>query len=181
MNRPSLSGLVKDLFSRRGREASAARRRQRDRLGDGRIEQLEERRVMAFDLMSAYATTSDNPFFVAGGTTQKLTEAPQQITLRFSPGVKIDSSSLGSISILRSGGDASFGNANDTPLSASSLQLLVNDAPNQNEVVIRFADTLPDDTYRITIGAGLKTTANDTATPKTLDFRLDLEIGRAHV
>jgi hypothetical protein len=176
MNRSSLSDLVKDLFSRRGREALSTRRRQRERMGDGRIEQLESRRVMAFDLVSAYATTSDDPFFVFGQATKTITEAPQQITLRFSPGAKIDPATLGNISIVRSGGAldgfAPAGTKTDVPIVPGSIT--VNDLPNDNEVVVRFADTLPDDTYRITIGAGLKTTANDTATPMSLDLRLDL-------
>ena len=175
MNRPSLSGLVKDLFSRRGRESTASRRRQRERLGDGRIEQLEERRVMAFDLVAAYAA-SDAPFFVSGQSSATLNEAPQQITLKFSPGIKIDASSLGAISVVRSGGAGDgFGNAGskaDVAIVPGSIT--VDDLPNENQVVIRFAETLPDDTYRITVGAELKTTTNDTATPRSVDFRLDL-------
>ena len=66
---------------------------------------------MAFDLVSAYAE-SFTPFYVTGdsGSPPTLVESPQQITLRFSPGVVIDGSaaSLGSISMRRSGrgGDA---------------------------------------------------------------------------
>jgi hypothetical protein len=175
MNRSSLSGLVNDLFSRRGRESLSSRRRQRERIGDGRIEQLEERRVMAFDLVAAYAQ-SDAPFFVSGQSQATLNEAPQQITLKFSPGIKIDASSLGAISVMRSGGAGDgFGNAGskaDVTIVPGSIT--VDDLPNENQVVIRFAETLPDDTYRIMVGAGLKTTANDTATPRSVDFRLDL-------
>jgi hypothetical protein len=175
MNRSSLSGLVNDLFSRRGRESLSSRRRQRERMGDGRIEQLEERRVMAFDLVAAYAQ-SDAPFFVSGQSQATLNEAPQQITLKFSPGIKIDASSLGAISVMRSGGAGDgFGNAGskaDVTIVPGSIT--VDDLPNENQVVIRFAETLPDDTYRITVGAGLKTTTNDTATPRSVDFRLDL-------
>jgi len=140
------------------------------------VERLEDRRVMAFDLVSAYAM-SDAPFFVAGGSAQTLTEAPQQMTLRFSPGVKIDPATLGSISIVRSGGAGdAFGNGNDVAIAPGSI--LVNDLPNQNEVVIRFADTLPDDSYRITVGGGaggLKTLPGDTmAATRSFDVRLDL-------
>jgi hypothetical protein len=178
MNRPPLSALVKDLFSRRGRESASTRRRQRERLSEGRIEQLEERRVMAFDLVSAYATTSDDPFFRVGEEARTLNESPQQITLRFSPGITIDPATLGSISVVRSGGatdpfGSGGGKADVTLVSGVDYLPLVNDLPNQNEVVIRFTSTLPDDTYRISVGAGLRT-SNDSATPRTLDFRLNL-------
>ncbi len=131
---------------------------------------------MAFDLVSAYATTSDDPFFKLGEVSKTLTEAPQQITLRFSPGVKIDPTTLGSISVVRSGpGSDALGNGTDVTLVRGTDYLpLVNDLPNQNEVVIRFTDTLPDDNYRISVGAGLRTTGSDTATPRSIDFRLDL-------
>lgn len=174
------SSSVQEVFRRRGpkREGITRRRHQSHEARPG--ERLEDRRVMAFDLVAAFAT-SDAPFFVAGSTSgQPLTEAPQQMTLRFSPGVKIDPATLGSISIVRSGGgNDPFGNGNDVTLPATSLQRLVNDVPNQNEVVIRFAETLPDDTYRIVVGGGatgLKTLAGDTlaAASRSFDVRLDL-------
>jgi hypothetical protein len=180
MNRPPLSALVKDLFSRRGRESASTRRRQRERLSEGRIEQLEERRVMAFDLVSAYAQ-SDTPFFVIGQSEAKLSEAPQQITLRFSPGVKIDPATLANISVVRSGGAGdgfgAGGTQGDVTIAPGSI--FVSDVPNQNEVVIRFAETLPDDSYRITVGGGangLKSVGGDTlaAASRSIDVRLDL-------
>ena len=149
---------------RRGREVSCP-------------ERLEDRRVMAFDLVSAYSASGDAPFYQTGGTTQTLTEAPQQVTLRFSPGVNIDPATVGSISIVRSGGAGdAFGNGNDVAIVPGSI--LVNDLPNRNEVVIRFTDTLPDDSYRITVAGGaggLKTVPGDTmATTHTVDVRLNL-------
>lgn len=111
---------------------------------------------MAFGLVSAYAAASE-PFYVVGQITPTLDVAPQQITLRFSPGVQINAASLNAISVLRSGGDGVFGNSNDasvTPVDSFG-SITVDDSPNQNQVVIRFADALVDDTYRITVGAGL--------------------------
>jgi hypothetical protein len=175
----SWATLVRDLFSRR-------RARRLDRLPRSRPisrlasvhrgEPLEERRLMAFDLVSAYATTSDDPFFKLGEASKTLTEAPQQITLRFSPGAKIDPATLGAITVVRSGpGSDPLGNGTDVSLVSGTDYLpLVNDLPNQNEVVIRFTDTLPDDIYRISVGAGLRTTGSSTATPRSFDFRLDL-------
>ena len=132
---------------------------------------------MAFDFLSAYAS-SDSPFYVSGQATPTLTEAPTQVTLRFSPGVVIDSSaaSLGSVSVRRSGrgGDAFGlgGSFADTAVEFGSI--LVDDAPNQNQIVIRFKDTLPDDSYQIVIGAGLRSANRGTVNASTIDLRLQL-------
>ncbi|MCX7413819.1 MAG: Ig-like domain-containing protein [Planctomycetia bacterium] len=132
---------------------------------------------MAFDLVAAYAAaTNEQPFFVSGQSAATLNEAPQQIVLKFSPGVKIDAGTLGAISVVRSGGagDGFGGAGSKADVTVVPGSITVDDLPNENQVVIRFAETLPDDTYRITVGAGLKTTTNDTARPTNLDFRLDL-------
>jgi hypothetical protein len=134
---------------------------------------------MAFDLVSAYAE-SLTPFYVSGDAlaTPTLIESPQQITLRFSPGVVIDSSSasLGSVSVRRSGrgGDAfgPGGSFADTAVEFGSI--LVDDAPNQNQIVIRFKDTLPDDSYQIIVGAGLRSANRGTVNASTIDLRLQL-------
>ena len=173
---------IRGLFARR-RQAVVARRQRRGReLNRG--EQLEERRVMAFDIVAAFAQ-SDTPFFVNGQSAATLTEAPQQITLRFSSGAKIDSTTLGAITVTRAGGDGVIGNANDinvTPANGVGI-VTVDDFPNQNQVVLRFAETLPDDLYRITIGGGLKTVAGGPSAPAdsfrngnefNLNVRLDI-------
>ncbi len=119
---------------------------------------LEQRRLLAFDLVQALAT-SDRPFFLAGTnySTAALTEAPPEISLRFSVGAKIDPTTLASgITIVRSGGlNDAFANGNDVVVTPGFLG--VDDAPNENRVIIRFAESLPNDSYRITIGASLKT------------------------
>ena len=148
------------------------------------LEQLEPRRVMAFDFVTAF-TRADQ--FLDDGAT--LREAPQQITLRFSPGTTIDPQSLGSISVVRSGraGDAfgtggSFADVDVVGGTArpGSYFVSVDDLPNQNQVTIRFAETLPDDDYTIHVSAdpttGLKTAgAGETLSqPVAFDLRLDL-------
>lgn len=118
---------------------------------------------MAFDLVAAYAE-SETPFFLKDATPASATlgQSPQQITLRFTPGTQIDPTTLGSISVQRVGG------ASITPGS-----VLVDDVPNGNQVVIRFAETLTDGTYRVVIGDGLKSGA-DSVRPTSLDIRLDI-------
>ena len=129
---------------------------------------------MAFDLVAAYAE-STAPFYVKDVNvgTVELNDAPQQITLKFGPGVQIDPATLSAISIVRSGGAGdAFGNGNDVTIVPGSV--LVDDLPNQNQVVIRFNQTLQDDSYRIIVGPDLASSANGKATPVTIDLRLDL-------
>lgn len=168
---------VGGAFARRRQAAGARRRRDRDL---HRGEHLEERRVLAFDFVSAFPNAGQ--FITPNAVLQ---EAPQQITLRFSPGAKIDAATLGAISIVRAGGDGGFANGNDvtmTPQNGIGI-VAVDDMPNQNQVVLRFAESLPDDLYKITIGGGLKTVAGGPNAPAesfrnggsySLDFRLDL-------
>ncbi|NBX29350.1 hypothetical protein EBR04_02680, partial [bacterium] len=152
---------VPGLFERRTSRAEARRRSRANR--NGHLERLEERRVMAFDLVAAFAE-SDAPFFLKDATPASATlgQAPQQIRLLFTPGTQIDPATLaGNIVVQR--GDATI-----TPGSIS-----VDDAPNGNQVVIRFAETLTDGTYRIVVGEGLKS-GTDTVRPTSLDIRLDI-------
>ncbi len=141
------------------------------------MEHLEERRVMAFDFMAAY-TGNDTPFYVSG-VPPTLFEAPSQITLRLSPGATIDASTLSGITVVRSGGAGDgFGTAGTkTDVSVVPGRITVGDLPNQNDVVIRFAETLPDDSYRIKISGSVKTTGGESfrnGSSFTLNMRLDL-------
>jgi hypothetical protein len=154
---------------------------QRRRIRDGRVgqpERLEDRRLLAFDLVAAYSA-ADLPFWAKGvntANTATLAEAPQQITLRFTPGVTINASTLSGISMRSDGTDNVFGTPDDVsvmPTGGLGI-VVVDDVPHGNQVVIRFAATLPDDTYRIDIGGSLASTAaNDFARPFSLDVRLD--------
>lgn len=161
MRRSSWLASVQGLFTHRKSASVAARRGRRS--VPGHLERLEERRVMAFDLVAAFAE-SETPFFLKDATPASATlgQSPQQLTLRFTPGTQIDPATLGSISVQRVGG------ATITPGS-----VLVDDAPNGNQVVIRFAETLTDGTYRVVIGDGLKSGA-DSVRPTSLDIRLDI-------
>ena len=79
---------VRELFAHRRKVRGRPIRNRAARQSWSQLEQLEERRVMAFDLVTAYATTSDDPFFKVGESVKTLTEAPQQITLKFNEKVQ---------------------------------------------------------------------------------------------
>ncbi|MFM8494730.1 MAG: fibronectin type III domain-containing protein [Planctomycetia bacterium] len=172
--------LISQLFDSRSRWNKRRVGHRSRRVVPG--ERLEQRRLLAFDLVAAFGPGPD-PFFASGvtGNSVTLNSAPQQITLRFSPGVKIDPATLGNISIVRSGaagdGFGILGTRTDVAITPGHIS--VNDLPNENEVIVRFAETLPDDSYRITVlggATGLRTMAGDTlaANHRSIDVRLDL-------
>ena len=84
--------------------------------------------MLAVDMVAAYAQ-SDIPFYWEGQASATLAEAPREITLRFTLGAKIDPSTLGSISIVRSGGaNDPLGNANDVDVIPGAI--VRDSAPN---------------------------------------------------
>ena len=97
---------------------------------------------MAFDFVAAFPNFGN---LIEEGAT--LREAPQQITIRFSPGSRIDPATLGAISIVRAGADGTFGGVDDSNVTPTGFVgiVAVDDFPNENQVVLRFAENLPDD------------------------------------
>jgi hypothetical protein len=134
------------------------------------LEQLEDRRVMAIFVLP------NNGELLNEGDTRTL--APQDLTLRFTDIPGLDPATIASgIRLTRAGGDGLFGQANDVTIQPGFLGLGV----NNREVIMRFAETLPDDTYRVTIVGAGTTPLRDTAgiainggVDFTLNFRLDL-------
>ena len=79
--------------------------------------------------------------------------APNELTLQFNPGQVIDGSTVdGNVTVTRAGHDGTFGDGNEVPVTIGFVG--VGDQPE--EVVVRFAENLPDDHYRITIAPGLQ-------------------------
>ena len=172
MNRMGWASTLRGLFRRqkRGRERLRQVRRQQT---DRRMESLEQRRLLAVDFVSA-SVVDGEAFFIARedqGGASVLNESPQQVTFRFTPGVEIDPSSLDGISVLRSGGRGdgfgSDGNLEDVVVTPGVL--LVDDLPARNQVVIRFAETLPDDTYRFKISSEIDPATGEISGLRTTD------------
>ena len=115
------------------------------------------------ELVSVFAGSQESPIFnsavnfaetIDGDRVIPLANAfpaqvaPSQLTFRFAEGQQmVDDEAIltGGIQIVRSGGDDSFGESNDTLVDYGWIG--IGDDPN--EVVVRFAETLPDDLYRI--------------------------------
>ncbi len=148
------------------------------------VETLEEKIVLsAFDLVTVIPNQG---VFLANNTT--LSEAPRELTLRFSPGQTIDTTTLSAITVTRAGLDGIFDDP-ATPAIESSDDVsvglgYVGAGDNPNEVIVRFASTLPDDKYQVRIQAtganALGGNVGDSLTPdngktyKSFNYELDL-------
>ncbi|MFO0999999.1 MAG: pre-peptidase C-terminal domain-containing protein [Planctomycetaceae bacterium] len=104
--------------------------------------------------------------------------APRELTLQFNPGQLISTTNLSSaIQVTRGGVDRTLNGVGDVPVTIGFVG--IGDHPE--EVVVRFAETLPDDVYRITIkgtgGTPLKNQGNEIfngGVDLNRNFRLDL-------
>lgn len=139
-----------------------------------RLESLEERRLLASHL-ELVGVQPDGEDFIADGDIRH--QAPTTMRFVFSGNQSIDPATLDGIQLTRAGGDGAFGDANDVFIQPGYIGL--SDMPN--EVILRFAETLPDDDYRIDIsGTGpgaLRNTDGDRfqgGEDEQIEFRLDL-------
>ncbi len=163
-----LSALKK---SRKAQKLAHSQKHEPRRLN---LEALEDRRVMA--VTPPVFILPNNGVLLNQGETRTI--APRDLTFRFTELNAIDPATIPTGIILqRAGQDGVFGNANDVRITPGFIGL----GTNAREVVMRFADNLPDDTYRVTIvGAGMTPLRDTAGNPFNgavnfvLDFRLDL-------
>ena len=134
-----------------------------------RMEPFEERILLAIDGPQLLAAIPQTGIVINQGTV--LSQAPREILLRFSE--PINPSTIGaSIHFVRSSDDV-WGNGNDVTVLPGYIG--IEDAPN--EVIVRFAENLPDDAYRMTIDSTLQATDGDAfngGQSLIRDFSLDL-------
>ncbi len=162
-----------------GLRSKSLRRQQRDQarhqtLRALQVETLEERRLMAANLELIGVQPNGDEFLENGDVRHT---APTNLRFVFSGNQSIDASSLGGIVVTRAGGDGAFGDASDIIIQPGYIGL----GDSSNEVLLRFAQNLPDDEYRIDIkGTGstpLRNTAGDAfrgGVDQQIEFRLDL-------
>ncbi len=115
------------------------------------------------------------------------TVAPRSLTFRFDQSQSIDPSTFDGIRITRAGGDGLLGTTDDILVRPGLVTL---GDISQNEVVVRFAENLPDDHYRIDVFAfddpgqrivALRNLAGEALVPRVaatrgeqIDFQLQL-------
>ncbi|MFO0913884.1 MAG: NF038122 family metalloprotease [Pirellulales bacterium] len=137
-------------------------------------EVLEDRRLMAIGPQLVGINPSGQQLLVGG---QTLGTAPTDLTFKFDQNQVIDATTLSGIRLTRAGFDGVVGNGNDVFVTPGFLG--IGDSPNV--VVMRFAETLPDDTYRIDVlGSGSSAVKNvqgdrfNNGIDFSLQFRLNL-------
>lgn len=136
-------------------------------------EQLEDRTLLA----GASLVNIEPNIDIALTEGEIYNQAPKELTFQFTPGQQIDPASLGGIQIVRSGLDGTFNDGNEVIIQPGFIGL--GDAPN--EVIVRFAESLPDDNYQITIfGTGATPLLNQNGeafqdgVDQVVNFELDL-------
>ncbi len=178
----TLYGSQRSRFKRRTKQERTSQRRLL-------LEALEDRRLLAAGPRLAGIQPNNSVLFSFENPADNVRSvAPRELNIRFDEDQRIDSTTLNAIHITRAGLDGIFGNTDDQVITPGFIGVTA--APDENEVVVRFAETLPDDVYRVEIfGAGsatpLKNLRNESYVPTltdndgnptkdTIDFTLDL-------
>lgn len=129
------------------RNSSETRQSSRDRLRRTLLERLEQRQLLAAGPQLIGIQPNEGAL-IENGVTQNV--APRVLTFRFDDGQVIHPSTLDAIQITRAGTDGTLGTADDVRIQPGSVSV---GNPETNEVLVRFADALPDDRYRIEVFA----------------------------
>lgn len=118
------------------RRAIASRKRRLE------LEPLESRSLLAVELLEIVSNVGGP---VQDGSVRNL--APRELTFRFSHGEVVDPTTLHNIIVTRTGFDGTFGEPNDVQVEPGYVGI----GRESNEVLLRFAESLPDDLYRIQV------------------------------
>ncbi len=108
------------------------------------VETLESRQLLAGPQLIGIQPNDGE--LIVNGTVRD--SAPRVLTLRFDADQVIDPSTLDGVRVTRSGKDGVFGSSDDVQIVPGLVTL---GDPDQNEVVVRFAERLPDDNYRVEV------------------------------
>ena len=125
---------------------------------NGQVESLEARMLLAADAQLIAISPNDGSLLQDGVV---LDVAPTDLTFRFAEGdgTGLDESLIAeNISISRAGNDGIFTNGNEVTITPGYIGI----GESNNEAIVRFAETLPDDLYQVD------------AYGKSMHFRLDL-------
>ncbi len=126
------------------RTAQQARKRRRKR--ESLLETLESRQMLSGpQLIGVQPNDGD---LIVEGTVRNI--APRALTFRFDEVQQIDPATFSGIQITRAGTDQTFGTADDVRVVPGLVTL---GDIRENEVVVRFAENLPDDKYQINVFA----------------------------
>ncbi len=176
-----MSAWLTAVRNRMSSNRAPSRRRGSVRPTTGLEDSLETRALLAAPSLVAVRPNVGD--FLDYGEVRNI--APRELTLQFNPGQQIDGSNDrlmidSPIVVERSNRDGVFDDGDNVPVTLGYVGL----GANPEEVVVRFAQNLPDDYYRITIRGGganpLQNTAGEAFDSGTasedgvFEFRLNL-------
>jgi hypothetical protein len=135
-----------------------------------RLEVCEERNLMAISPLVAVIPNEGAVLNLNAPST--LLVAPTELTLRFGEGEVLDPTTFSqAISVIRSGADGALGTGDDVPVTIGYIGM----GEQPNDIIVRFAENLPDDLYRLRISSDLKNATGDTFSgPQLVNFDLNL-------
>tara|TARA_R110002111_G_scaffold256979_3_gene324753 strand:- start:89044 stop:104352 length:15309 start_codon:yes stop_codon:yes gene_type:complete len=179
MGRPSFVSSFRRPISllnclRRGQSKRQSREKLRGFVSSySTTEQLEDRTLLA----GASLVNIEPNIDISLTEGEVYNQAPKELTFKFTPGQQIDPASLGGIQFVRSGLDGTFGDGNEVLVQPGYIGI----GDNPNEVIVRFAESLPDDHYQITLfGTGATPLLNQNneafqdGVDQVINFELDL-------
>src|SRR5262245_39188119 len=108
------------------------------------VEKLEDRMLLAVGPQLVGINPNGEQVLVNG---QVLRVAPTDLSFKFDQNQVIDPATLTGVRLTRANHDGNFNNGNEIIVSPGFLGI----GDSANVVVMRFAETLPDDSYRIDI------------------------------
>lgn len=132
-----ITSASKPRSSRRADQTGARSKKRRQHL----LETLESRQLLAGPQLIGIQP-NDGDLIVDGSVRDT---APRVLTFRFDENQSIDPNTFDGIRISRAGGDGLLGTGDDVVINPGLVTLGDNAS---NEVVVRFADALPDDKYK---------------------------------
>ncbi|MDG2220787.1 MAG: hypothetical protein P8L85_05370, partial [Rubripirellula sp.] len=111
------------------------------------LEKLEARQLLAGDVeMRLLGITPNQGDLIVNGSV--LDTAPRALTLRFDQDQKLNENTFDGIRLTRAGDDGILNTDDDLRITPG---LITSGQPNENEVLIRFSETLPDDRYSLEV------------------------------
>ncbi|MEL6895449.1 MAG: hypothetical protein AAFP90_05030, partial [Planctomycetota bacterium] len=167
---------VQPAESRRDSRRRNRRRKDLQRRRGALVETLESRQLLAGPQLIGIQPNGGDLIDFDGSSVRNV--APRLLTFRFDQDQSIDPLTVGeAIQITRDGNDDGV---YDVPVTSGQVSV---DPTDRNEVLVRFAETLPDDIYRITVNGfddasrgiiGLRNTEDELLVPRTLGARSEV-------
>ncbi len=147
-----------------GRRRSSRAERQRRARRVRSLERFEERFMLNAgpELISILANNGDVVYApYTAGQTPSLHTAPRELDLLFNQGTNLDPTTLGGVQLVSAGADGKLNTADDVSLEPGFVG--IGNLPN--ELVVRFAQSLPDDLYQVTLVGKGPQALTDTNSP----------------